>query len=82
MVFLLLMLVSTSPAAKIGKLEQVRLQAREHCPRIKMADREILELTRRLYLTCVPGTEVVLAEQCRMKCLKTLRGAVVGGEGR
>ncbi|WP_374077438.1 hypothetical protein [Bdellovibrio bacteriovorus] len=63
--------------AVAGKVESVQEVLKKECSQGVTYD-QALALIRALYLTCIPGTQVVVSNKCKVRCLKPNSGAVIG----
>lgn len=63
--------------AEAGKVESVQEILKKECSQSVTYD-EALALIRALYLSCIPGTHVIVREKCKVRCLKPNSGAVIG----
>ena len=66
-----------APAVFAGKVEVVRAALKKECKK-SVSDEEALAYVRALYLTCIPETNVRIANACQVKCLKSVSATAAG----
>ncbi|WP_295900078.1 hypothetical protein [uncultured Bdellovibrio sp.] len=76
-IFLIVALLSLKSPAYAGKVESVQDVMKKQCSK-HVSHQQALSLIRPLYLTCIPGTLVSVDEKCKVQCLKSNAGAVIG----
>lgn len=76
-VLFIIALFSWTFPAEAGKVESVQEIVKKECSQSVTYD-QALALIRALYLSCIPGTQVVVSNKCKVRCLKPNSGAVIG----
>ena len=71
------MTFSIAPFAHAGKVEDVQKAVKGECSK-DVDSSAALRMVKALFLDCVPGSKVDVADACKMSCLKQNAGAVVG----
>ena len=76
-IFLLAAALFVCAPSFAGKIDTVKDTVKNSC-KLELDDTTALELVKKAYLTCTPGSDVEV-KGCKIKCLKENAGAVVGG---
>lgn len=71
--------VSIAPQVSAGKLAILKRELHSSCPDAKITKPELIKAVRKAFLLCSPMSTVDIKDNCKIHCLKPMRGNVIGG---
>lgn len=76
----LMVLLALTPAVHAGAVEDIQAQVKGSCGGKEISSADALKLVKALLKTCGDGEMVDAADGCKVKCMKSGGGDVVGGK--
>ncbi len=73
-------LLALTPAVHAGAVEDIQAKVKESCGGKDISSADALKLVKALLKTCADGEMVDAADGCKVKCMKSGGGDVVGGK--